>query len=75
MYKRQTQECVEGCLSFPNRFVRILRPQKVTVEAWDENGATVILTGEDEMAKCFCHELEHLDGEIYLDKAIGEIEV
>ncbi len=70
-----TQECVEGCLSFPNRFVRILRPQKVTVEAWDENGATVILTGEDEMAKCFCHELEHLDGEIYLDKAIGEIEV
>ena len=70
-----TQECVEGCLSFPNRFVRILRPQKVTVEAWDENGETVILTGEDEMAKCFCHELEHLDGAIYLDKAIGEIEV
>lgn len=70
-----TQECIEGCLSFPNRFVRILRPQQVTVTAWNEQGEAVTLTGEGEMAKCFCHELEHLDGELYLDKAIGEIEV
>ena len=51
------QECVEGCLSFPNRFVK------------------TIVDGEDEMAKCFCHELEHLDGMIFLDKAIEELSV
>lgn len=68
------QECIEGCLSFPNHFVKTIRPQKVTIQAMDENGNEVILTGEDELAKCFCHELEHLDGEIFLDKAIEEIQ-
>ena len=67
------QECIEGCLSFPNRFVKTLRPQKVTVQALDENGKEIIITCEGEMAKCFCHELEHLDGEVFLDKAIEEI--
>lgn len=69
------QECVEGCLSFPNRFVKTIRPQKVTVQAMNEKGEEVILTGEDEMAKCFCHELEHLEGEIFLDRAVEEIEL
>ena len=64
------QECIEGCLSFPNRFVKTIRPQKVTVQALNEDGAEVIMTVENEMAKCFCHELEHLDGEIFLDKAV-----
>lgn len=67
------QECVEGCLSFPNRFVKTIRPQKVTVQAIDEYGKTFLITGEDEIAKCFCHEIEHLDGIIFLDKAIEEI--
>ena len=67
-----TQECIEGCLSFPGKFVNTIRPQKVTVQALDEYGQEVILTGEGEMAKCYCHELEHLDGEIFLDKAVGE---
>ncbi|GAA0796361.1 peptide deformylase [Faecalicatena orotica] len=69
------QECVEGCLSFPNRFVKTIRPEQVTIQALDENGGELILTGEGEMAKCFCHELEHLDGEIFLDKAIAEIDM
>lgn len=64
------QECMEGCLSFPGCLVKTIRPQKVTIQALDEKGEIVILTGEGEMAKCFCHELEHLDGEIFLDKAI-----
>ena len=62
------QECVEGCLSFPNRFVKTIRPQKVTIQALNEYGEEIIVEGEDEMAKCFCHELEHLDGMIFLDK-------
>ena len=69
------QECVEGCLSFPGRFVKTIRPQKVTIRALNELGKEIIVTGEDEMAKCFCHELEHLDGEIFLDKAIEEVEL
>lgn len=69
------QECVEGCLSFPGQFVKTIRPQKVTVQALDENGKKVIIEGEDEMAKCFCHEIGHLDGEIFLDQSIGEAEL
>ena len=66
------QECNEACLSFPNRCVKIIRPQKVTIQALNEYGEEIIITGEDTLAQCFCHELEHLDGEVFLDKAIGE---
>ncbi|MBT9779865.1 peptide deformylase [Clostridium sp. MCC353] len=69
------QECLEGCLSFPNRFGKTIRPQKVTIQALDENGKEIILTGEGEMAKCFCHEIEHLDGEIFIDKVLEFIEL
>ena len=41
----------------------------------EEYGEEIIVDGEDEMAKCFCHELEHLDGMIFLDKAIEELSV
>jgi len=69
------QECNEACLSFPNRCVKTIRPQKVTLQAQNENGEEIIITGENELAQCFCHEIEHLDGEIFLDKAIAEIEL
>ena len=52
-----------------------MRPQKVTIQALNEYGEEIIVDGEDEMAKCFCHELEHLDGMIFLDKAIEELSV
>ncbi len=64
------QQCMEGCLSFPGVFVETIRPRKVTIEALDEFGRLIMVEGEDEMAKCFCHELEHLEGEIFLDRAI-----
>ncbi|MBS6642678.1 MAG: peptide deformylase [Clostridiaceae bacterium] len=69
------QECLEGCLSFPNRFGKTVRPQKVTIQALDENGEEIILTGEGEMAKCFCHEIEHLDGEVFTDKVLEFIDL
>lgn len=69
------QSCIEGCLSFPGRYVRTIRPQSVTVRALDENGSEIIVTGEGDMAKCFCHELEHLDGTVFLDNAVEEIEI
>lgn len=71
--KSGTQECVEACLSFPGRCAKTIRPQKVTVKALNENGEEIIVEGEDEMAKCFCHELEHLDGENFLDHAVEEL--
>ena len=63
-----TQDCIEGCLSFPNRFGKTIRPEKVTVEYLDENGNLHTLTGEKDLAKCFCHELDHLNGEVFIDK-------
>ena len=64
------QECTEGCLSFPNQFGKTIRPMKVTVEALDENGEKVTLEEEGEMAKCLCHEIDHLDGIVFTDKVI-----
>lgn len=69
------QECIEACLSFPNIFGKTIRPQKVIIQALNEQGEEVILTGEGEMAKCFCHELEHLDGELFVDKVIEFVDM
>ena len=62
------QECVEGCLSIPNKYGNTLRPKKVTIKALDENGKEITLTGRGEMAKCFCHEIYHLNGILFSDK-------
>ena len=62
------QECVEGCLSIPNKYGNTLRPKKVTIKALDENGKEINLTGRGEMAKCFCHEIDHLNGILFSDK-------
>lgn len=61
---------MEGCLSVPNKYGKTIRPKKVTVQALNEKGEEVLLTGEAAMAKCFCHELDHLDGEVFIDKVI-----
>lgn len=63
-----TQDCVEGCLSFPNQFGKTVRPFKVTVDYLDENGEAHTITGEKDLAKCFCHEIDHLNGEVFIDK-------
>lgn len=69
------QECIEACLSFPNIFGKTIRPEKVAIQSMNENGEELILTGEGEVAKCFCHELEHLDGEVFIDKVIEFINI
>lgn len=63
-----TQECIEGCLSFPNKWGKTVRPQKVTVRAQNEQGEQITIIGEGELAKCLCHELDHLDGLVFVDK-------
>ncbi|HDK7138866.1 TPA: peptide deformylase [Clostridium botulinum] len=62
-----TQEVIEGCLSIPNKFGKLIRPTKVTVQALNENGEEIILTGTGDLAKCFCHEIDHLEGILFTD--------
>lgn len=62
-----TQVVIEGCLSIPNKWGKLIRPSKVTVQALNENGEDIILTGTGDLAKCFCHEIDHLEGILFTD--------
>ena len=64
------QESEEGCLSVPGRWGVTRRPMHVTVRALNRKGETVDITGSGLLAKAFCHELDHLDGKLYVDCAI-----
>ena len=63
----------EGCLSVPGRRGYVVRPSKVTVRAQDRKGKPFEITGEGLLARAFCHELDHLDGVLYVDKMDHEI--
>lgn len=65
--KEGTQEVIEGCLSIPKVFGKLTRPKIVKVQALNEKGEEIILTGEGDLAKCFCHEIDHLDGILFTD--------
>ncbi len=64
------QETEEGCLSVPGRWGVTRRPMHVTVRAMNRKGETVTYTGSGLLAKAFCHEIDHLDGKLYVDCAI-----
>ncbi len=57
----------EGCLSVPGKAGMVTRPNYVKVEAQDEDMDTFILEGEGLLARALCHEIEHLDGHLYVD--------
>ncbi len=61
------QEGMEGCLSVPGKWGKVVRPNIVTVRAQDRNGDFFETTGEELVARCFCHELEHLDGHLFVE--------
>ena len=60
---------VEGCLSVPGKQGIVKRPSFVRVEALDRNGVLQTYEGTEMLARCFCHEIDHLDGILYTDKA------
>ncbi|MDP4144685.1 MAG: peptide deformylase [Bacillota bacterium] len=60
----------EGCLSIPGKEGAVERPKYVTVKALNENGEEVIIKGEDLLARAFCHEIDHLNGVLFVDKII-----
>lgn len=68
------QEESEGCLSVPGEAGITKRPAKVQVKAQDRNGKWHIYTGEGLKARCFCHELDHLEGILFTSRVIRKIE-
>ena len=64
------QEVEEGCLSFPNQYGKIIRPAEVTVEALNENGEKVKIKAKELLAQALCHEIDHLNGILFVDKIL-----
>ena len=64
------QEVDEGCLSFPNEYAKIIRPKEVVVEALNENGEKVKIVAKDLLAQALSHEIDHLDGILFVDNMI-----
>lgn len=63
-----SQSGEEGCLSIPGRYEEVERPMKVTVRAQDRNGKNFKITADGFKARALCHEIDHLDGILYIDK-------
>ena len=68
--EKGTQEVEEGCLSFPNKYGKIVRPAQVTVIALDENGKEVKINAKGLLAQALSHEIDHLNGILFVDKVI-----
>lgn len=61
------QTGLEGCLSVPGKYGVVTRPATATVRAQDRDGNFFEMSGEGIVARCFCHELEHLDGHLFVE--------
>ncbi len=62
----------EGCLSLPNEVVTTKRPMHVTVRALNRKGEVFDVSGSELLARAFCHEIDHLDGKLMIDRAIPD---
>lgn len=62
------QSGAEGCLSAPGEYGIVSRPMEVTVRAQNRNGEYFTVSGTGLTARCFCHEIDHLDGHMFLEK-------
>ena len=65
-----TQEVEEGCLSFPNEFAKVIRPAEITAEYTNREGKRVKINAKDLLAQAICHEVDHLNGELFIDKIV-----
>ena len=64
----------EGCLSLPGKAGQVTRPNYVKAKALDENMEEYIVEGEELLARAICHELDHLEGHMYVEKVEGQLE-
>ena len=70
--KNGVQNEAEGCLSIPGDYRTTVRPMSVTVRAQDRNGNTFTVSGEGLKARALCHEIDHLDGILFIDRAVDK---
>ena len=63
----------EGCLSIPGKAGQVTRPNYVKVHAFDENMEEYEIEGTELMARAMCHEIDHLDGHLYVEKVEGQL--
>lgn len=68
-----TQTGAEGCLSVPGKAGEVTRPDYVKVKALNEKMEEVVYEGTELLARAFCHEIDHLDGHLYVEKVEGEL--
>ena len=68
-----TQSGEEGCLSVPGKSGCVTRPNEVTVRAYNLKMQPIELTGNELLARALCHEIDHLDGVVYVEKVEGEL--
>ena len=61
---------LEGCLSIPGKFALVNRPEKVIVEAINKEGKRIRLRGKGDLARAFCHEIDHLNGVLFTDQML-----
>lgn len=73
IYQDGEQEGYEGCLSVPDLYGDVKRPNIVTIRAQDRDGNFFELTREGMVARCFCHETEHLDGHLFTERVKGRL--
>jgi len=68
--EKGVQEVEEGCLSFPNKYAKVERPAEITVEALNRNGETIKVKAKELLAQAISHEIDHLNGTVFIDKII-----
>lgn len=73
IHKEGEQDGTEGCLSVPGKVGMLKRPNMIRIKALDENMQSFEIEGEGLLARALIHEVEHLAGELYVDKVEGEL--
>ena len=66
------EEMEEGCLSFPNKYAKVIRPKEIVVIGLDENGEKVEIVAKDLLAQALSHEIDHLNGVLFVDKMLPD---
>ena len=64
------KEVDEGCLSFPNKFAKVERPEEVIAEYMDTEGNLIRVKAKELLAQAICHEVDHLNGELFINKIV-----
>ncbi len=68
--QKGAQTVEEGCLSFPNKFAKVVRPEEIIVDGLDRDGKKITIHGKGLLAQALSHEIDHLNGELFIEKIL-----